>query len=424
MSLEDVRTSIAIVGAGQAAARAAQELRALGHAGTITLIGAEAHRPYERPPLSKAVLQGDGLGYTPVLSESVFAELQMDFIPATRVTSLHLDEHRLTLSDQRSVHYDRCLLATGGEVRVLPALPPGGLHTHYLRTIDDAQALRDRLRAGGSLAVIGGGFLGLEAAMSARQAGMNVTVIESAATLLGRFVPPDLSEWVASSAIAQGIDLHLGQALQSAQAMPEGVRLTLQDGSPLHADAVLVAIGLVPQVELARQAGLALDARDGGIAVAANGCSSHPDVFAAGDCASQFRPFLGVSARLESWQNANEQARVAAAGLLDISPPQAAFPWFWTDLGEHNLQMLGLKATDLNYVHRRLGADTHRGVWLGLRGGIPVHGVALNAGADLRALRTLLERQIPIDHRQFTDPTTKLKAWAQSQLAATAVPHS
>ncbi len=424
MSLGDVRTSIAIVGAGQAAARAVQELRALGHTGTITLIGAEAHRPYERPPLSKAVLQGDGQGYTPVLSESVFAELQMEFIPTTRVTSLHLDEHRLTLSDRRSVHYDRCLLATGGEVRILPALPPGCLHTHYLRTIDDAQALRDRLRAGGSLAVIGGGFLGLEAAMSARQAGMNVTVIESAATLLGRFVPPDLSEWIASSAIARGIDLHLGQALRSAQAMPEGVRLTLQDGSSLDADAVLVAIGLVPQVELARQAGLALDARDGGIAVAANGRSSHPDVFAAGDCASQFRPFLGVSARLESWQNANEQARAAAAGLLDISPPQAAFPWFWTDLGEHNLQMLGLKSTDLNYVHRRLDADTHRGVWLGLRGGIPVHGVALNAGADLRALRTLLERQIPIDHRQFTDPTTKLKAWVQSQLAATAVPQS
>jgi NADPH-dependent 2,4-dienoyl-CoA reductase/sulfur reductase-like enzyme len=423
MSLEDVRTSIAIVGAGQAAARAAQELRALGHAGTITLIGAEAHRPYERPPLSKAVLQGDGLAYTPVLSESVFAELQLEFIAATRVTSLNLDEHRLTLSDQRSVHYDRCLLATGGEVRILPALPPGGPRTHYLRTFDDAQALRGRLRAGGSLAVIGGGFLGLEAAMSARQAGMNVTVIENADTLLGRFVPPDLSEWIAATVIAQGIDLHLGQALHSAQATQEGVRLTLQDGRPIHADAVLVAIGLVPQIELARQAGLALDARDGGIVVAANGRSSHPDVFAAGDCASQFRPSLGVSVRLESWQNANEQARAAAAGLMDISPPQAAFPWFWTDLGEHNLQMLGLKTTDLNYVHRRLSADTHRGVWLGLRGGVPVHGVALNAGADLRALRTLLERQIPIDDRQFTDPTTKLKAWAQSQVAATAASH-
>jgi len=424
MSLEDVRTSIAIVGAGQAAARAAQELRALGHAGAITLIGAEAHRPYERPPLSKAVLQGDGLAYTPVLSESVFAELQLEFISATRVMSLNLDERRLTLSDQRSVHYDRCLLATGGQVRILPDLPPGGPHTHYLRTIDDAQALRSRLRAGGSLAVIGGGFLGLEAAMSARQAGMNVTVIESATTLLGRFVPPDLSQWIAASVIAQGIDLHLGQALQSAQATPEGVRLTLQDGSPVQADAVLVAIGLVPQIELARQAGLALDARDGGIVVAANGRSSHPDVFAAGDCASQFRPSLGVSARLESWQNANEQARAAAAGLLDLSPPPAAFPWFWTDLGEHNLQMLGLKTADLNYVHRQFSADTHRGVWLGLRGGIPVHGVALNAGADLRALRTLLERQIPIDHRQFTDPATKLKAWAQSQVAATAASYS
>lgn len=424
MGLEDVRTSIAIVGAGQAAARAAQELRALGHTGAITLIGAEIHRPYERPPLSKAALQADGVPPTPVLSESVFAELQLQFIPGTRVMDLDPHEHCLKLSDQRSVHYERCLLATGGEVRVLPDLPPGGQHTHYLRTLDDAQALRQRLRAGGSMAVIGGGFLGLEAALSARQAGMNVTVIESAAMLLDRFVPHELSQWIAASAIAQGIELHLGQALQSAQAMPEGIRLTLKDGARVHGDAVLVAIGLQPQIELARQAGLALDARDGGIVVGADGRTSHPDVFAAGDCASQYRPSLGVSARLESWQNANEQARAAAAGLLDRSPPQAAFPWFWTDLGEHNLQMLGLKTTDLNYVHRRPGTDAHRGVWLGLRGDIPVHGVALNAGADLRALRPLLERQIPIDHRQFTDPNTKLKAWVQSHLAATAASHS
>ncbi len=416
MSRGNLQTAIAIVGAGQAAARAAQELRALGHTGSITLIGAESQAPYERPPLSKSVLQTDDAAATPVLSESVWAELKLEFIPGTRVVALDPARHQLLLDDQRRLQYERCLLATGGEVRTLAHLPPGGSRTHYLRTFEQAQRLRRLLQTGGSLAVIGGGFLGLEAALSARQAGLKVTVIESAACLLGRFVPAALSDWIAATVTGQGIDLHLGQALEGAQDDTEGVELRLTDGRCIGSDAVLVAIGLLPQVELARQAGLQLNPADGGIAVEDNGRTSDPDIFAAGDCASQYRPALGLRTRLESWQNANEQARSAAAGLMGLDPPPAAYPWFWTDLGEHNLQMLGLKTNDLHYIHR--GTDANRGVWLGLREGIPVHGVALNAGGDLRALRPLFERQIPIDPQTFTDPSTPLRRWAQSHLSA------
>lgn len=421
MNRDPLRTAIAIVGAGQAAARTAQELRALGHGGPITLIGAETEPPYERPPLSKSVLQSDGAGPTPVLSESVWAQLQIDFIPGSRVTRLDLQERRLELDPQRTLTFERCLLATGGDVRTLPDLPPGGPHTHYLRTFEDAQRLRERLKAGGSLAVVGGGFLGLEAALSARQAGLEVTVIESAPTLLGRFMPSAVSQWLNQLLAERGMTVHLGQALASAHDSHAGVRLGLQEGQTIDCDAVLVAIGLLPQVQLAHQAGLQLDPLDGGIVVAADGRTSHPDIFAAGDCASQYRPALGLSTRLESWQNANEQARAAAAGLLDLSPPPPAYPWFWTDLGEHNLQMLGLKTADLNYVERRQALGTNRGLWLGLRRGVPVHAVALNAGADLRALRPLLERQIPIDPDTFADPSIPLRGWAQSQLSTATV---
>lgn len=420
MNRKELKTSIAIVGAGQAAARTAHELRALGFTGSITLIGAELHAPYERPPLSKAALQADDVAPTPVLSAAAMSAQQIELLAGRCVTSLDLAQHRLVLDDGRIVEYERCVLATGGTVRTLPQLAPGSPRTHYLRTLEDAQGLRQCLRTPGSLAVIGGGFLGLEAALSARQSGMQVTVVESAPGLLGRFLPPELSDWIAHMLTGQGITLHLGRQLDAAHAGPDSVQLQLQDGTRMETDSALVAIGLLPEVALARAAGLHLDPNDGGIAVAEDGRSSHPDVFAAGDCATQFRPYLGRMARLESWQNANEQAKAVAAGLLDQKAPVQAYPWFWTDLGEHNLQMLGLKAPDLHYVQRRHAAGPQRGVWLGLKDGVPVHGVALNAGADLRALRPLFERAIGIDPLEFTDPATDLRAWTKSLVAGAA----
>ncbi|MCA0243612.1 MAG: FAD-dependent oxidoreductase [Proteobacteria bacterium] len=416
----ELRTPIAIVGAGQAAARAAQALRALGHAGAITMVGDEPHRPYERPPLSKAVLQADDAPATPVLPDAAFDDSRIDWLAGTRVQRLDPAARRLHLADGRTLHYERCLLATGGTARTLPALPPGAPRTHYLRTLDDARRLRASLRPGARLAVIGAGFLGLEAALSARRSGVEVTLVESAPLLLGRFVPAALSDWLARMVAGQGIALHLGQGLAAARADADAVHLRFADGAELAADAVLVAIGLVPAVDLARDAGLAIDADDGGIAVGPGGQTSDAAVFAAGDCASQFRTTLGRRARIESWHNANEQAAAAASGLLGLAPPAPAYPWFWTDPGEHNVQMLGLPAADLQYVCRGDPDAAGRALWLGLRDGVPVHGVALNTGGDLRALRPLFEQRVAIAPEAFAAEATALRPWVKARLAAAA----
>ncbi len=415
--MNEARVPIVIVGAGQAAARAAHALRALGHAGGIALVGAEPHPPYERPPLSKAVLQADAEPALHVLPPEQFQGCGLDFRPGVRALRLDTAARLLQLDDGRVLHYGRCLLATGGVARVLPALPPSTPRVHYLRTLDDARRLRASLQPGTRLAIVGAGFIGLEVAASAVQRGAQVTLVETAPQLLGRFLPTEPADWLATQLQRQGVRLLLGRALQHAQPGAAQVRLTLDQDEAIEADQVLVAIGLVPETALAREAGLAIEPANGGVRTGPDGRTSDPHVYAAGDCASQFHPYLGATARLESWQNANEQAQAAAAGLMDQAPPPAPYPWFWTDQGEHNLQMLGMAQPGLRYV-RRGDPAAAKAVWIGHRDGVPLHGIALNAGTELRALRPLFEQKAAFDGAAFADASTALRPWVKTTLAA------
>lgn len=445
---------IVIVGAGQAGAMAAAALRDGGFAGRIVLIGSEPHRPYERPPLSKAVLCEPQEPRLDVLPDDAFATRGIEWLGGVAVTELRPQQRELLLSDGRRLIYDRCLLATGGQARALPALAPGRPGVHYLRSLDDARALRGRLAPGVRVAVIGGGFLGLELASSARARGAEVELIESAPRLLERFVPPEVSDWLAARARALGIGLHLGTALAavgvdgtheaSAPPAPDvhdtsGIRdtsdthgdparaaaaivLHTTTGARLPADVVIVSIGLVPSVELAQAAGLALDAGNGGIAVDEGGQTSCAGVYAAGDCASQYRALAGAALRLESWQNANEQARAAAASMLGLPLPAPAYPWFWTDQLGCNIQMLGLPAPGLTYALRGdPQAEPCKALWIGHRDGVPVHGIAINAGGDLRVLRPLFEQRLRVDVAAFADQSQPLRAWMKAQQAAAAI---
>lgn len=423
-------SSILIVGAGQAAAVAASALRDHGYSGRITVVGNEAHAPYERPPLSKSVLAAVD---TPepaiaVKAPDFFHSQQVDLRLGVEVCALDPSARQALLSDGTRLGYDRCLLATGGTARTLPAFPASSPAVHYLRTLDDARALRARLRPGQHIAVVGGGFLGLEIASTALGLGVDVSIVETAPRVLARVVPPIFSAWMQERIAQYGAKLYTGQAIADVQLPDDAGQpaiLGLADGTRIQAAAVAVAIGLAPSTQLAGSAGLRVDVSNGGIAVDAHCRSSDPYIYAAGDCTSQTRADTPLPLRLESWQNANEQARIAACAMLGQDAEPAAYPWFWTDQFDCNIQMLGLPRPDLDYIVRGSldsSSDSPRFIMLGLHDGKPYQALAVNAGGDLRALRPLLERALPIEAAQFADESTTVRAYAKAVQALAATP--
>ncbi len=407
-----------IIGAGQAGAMAAKALRDFGYAGSISMVGKELHFPYERPPLSKAMLQIGTEPHTEILSDESCQKLNIEVRRGLNVVGIDAGVRTAQLESGEVVGFDRCLLATGGRPRGHPLLPAGMNGVHYIRTLDDARRLRGELGSVSRMAVIGGGFLGLEIASSARARGVAVTVLENAPGLLRRFLPLDASVWLESWLRSSGVELHLGHEVTAVQRSASNVfTLSLSDGDSTEADIIVVAIGLVPNTRLAVTAGLSVDERTGGILVDETCRTSSPFVFAAGDCASQVRLGDSSPARIESWQNANEQAKTAAAGMLGKCAPSAAYPWFWTDQGPHNIQVLGSPSPDLVYLRRgKLLGSSPEALWVGHRGGVPLHAVALNSANQLRAIRGLLERGVSVDFSDFAD-SPNIRQWA-SQVTA------
>lgn len=411
---------IVILGAGQAAAVAARTLREHGWQGPIKMLGRERHRPYERPALSKAVLRSSEKLELDVLRGEDWDRAAIDFQPGTDVIALYPALRQVRLADGRVMAYDKCLLATGGEAITFPNLPRSHARIHYLRTLDDAQRLRRALASRPAVVVLGAGFLGLEVAHSCLAAGASVRVIERATSLLDRFLPPEASQWLAGQLQEAGASLHLGTSLSGVDLQaPEGIALTTDIGARFCADDIVVAVGLSPNDALARAAGLEV-ATGGGVLVDGNCRTSDENVFACGDCTSQLRSAGTQPTRLESWQNANEQARVAAAAILGAKPPDLPVPWFWTDQGSNNVQVFGTRRPGIEYVRRGNPADG-RAVWMGLLDRVPVHAVAINAPSELRALRPLLERACAVDGDDFTQDSTTLRAWVKQQLAAPAL---
>lgn len=414
----NLHEAIVIVGAGQAGAVAARALREAGHAGSITMIGREPHRPYERPPLSKAVLADGPEPRIDVLADEAWDRLGITLHREAVVQQIDMASRSVLLADGRRIAFDQCLLATGGSARPLPGLPPEHPRVHLLRSLEDARRLRAALGEANGFGVIGGGFLGLEVATAIRQRGGRVAVIESAAGLLPRALPPAAATWLEGRVLAQGIALHLNTrptAIRLPDDPADPITIDLMGlGTTLSVDHLIVAIGLVPDVDLARAAGAQIDPDNGGVRVDAAGRTSLPGLFAAGDCASQPRAD-GIHRRIESWQNANEQARAVAAGMLGQPLPEPAFPWFWTDTVGCNLQMLGHARPGLELVLRGdLSEPTPKAVWLGLDDGRPIFGLAVNAGTDLRIIRPLFERGICIDPAVFSNPATALRTWVRT----------
>ncbi|WDU65522.1 FAD-dependent oxidoreductase [Pseudomonas poae] len=326
-----MNTPLIIVGAGHAGGRAALTLREEGYSGRLILIGDEPHLPYERPPLSKGLLQGSmDLAGCSLCDSARLAELGIEHIAGNPVSQLDPPQHRLQLADGQWLTYAGLLLATGGRARRLAQAQANVL---YLRTHDEALALKTALRPGALLVVVGGGFIGLEVAATARSLGCEVTLLEAGPRLAGRVLPPMISEALLALHRAQGVDVRLNVALESIQADA----VLLMDGTRLPCDLVVVGIGMQPNIELAVAAGLETGQ---GIRVDAQLRTSAPDIYAAGDVC-EFR-LGGEYQRQETWRNAEAQGRHAALNLLGRELPFEALPGFWSDQYDWGLQTVGV----------------------------------------------------------------------------------
>ncbi len=348
-----MQRGMVIVGAGECGARAAFALREVGYDGPVTLIGEEPHLPYERPPLSKAAMVSEEHP-TPVTvtDHQRLADNNISLISSVRASGIDRESRTVLLEDGRVIPYDKLLLATGSAPRRLP-MPGLGERCVYLRSYDDALAIRAHLKPGIRVAIIGGGFIGLELAASARKRGASVTVIEAQPRILMRGVPAEISSIIHDAHVAEGVDVRTGSGLKSIDDDCKTVRILLADGSGLDVDLAVIGIGAVPVTGLAEAAGLTVE---NGIAVDSELRTSDPNIFAAGDCCSfPLEIYAGRRVRLESWRNAQDQGAVAAHNMNGASEGHAAVPWFWSDQYELTLQIAGLSDEASTTVRRDLG---------------------------------------------------------------------
>jgi 3-phenylpropionate/trans-cinnamate dioxygenase ferredoxin reductase component len=383
-----MREHFVIAGGGQAATQAAQSARQAGFGGRISLISAEAQLPYQRPPLSKGFLAGkidrDRLH---LKAEQFFESREIDLRLGTRVESFDPARKRVTLGSKDVLDYSHLLLATGSEPRRLtvPGTELAGIH--YLRSIDDVEAIKRDFADGMRLLVIGAGYIGLEVAAVAARAGLSVTVLEAEAHAMSRTVCAEVADFFADYHRAQGVDLRFGTRLTAFSGDSRVREARTATGEGLPCDLVIVAVGITPCTALAESAGLAID---NGIAVDTACRTSAPSVLAAGDCTSFVHEWVGRRIRLESVQNAIEQGKVAAASVCAVEASFDQIPWFWSDQYDLKLQIAGL-STGFESTVTRGNPDTGSFSVFYLKGGRVIAADSVNDPRSFIAARTHLK---------------------------------
>lgn len=399
-----------IVGAGEAGTAAALALRDGGYAGPVTLIGEEPHPPYERPPLSKAVMLSVEPPALPAIGRGArFADRSIEHLAGVRVAALDRYSRVVHLEDGRMLPYEALLLATGARPRRLST--DGADSVHYLRTFADAVRLRRCIEAGRRVVVIGGGFIGLELAAGARERGATVTIIEAAPRILTRGVPAEIAGVIAARHRAAGVDLIEGIGLAALEARDDGTDVVLADGRRIAADVVIAGIGAVPEVGLAADSGLPID---NGIAVDRRLATSDPHVFAAGDCCSFPHPlYRHRRIRLEAWRNAADQGAAAARSMLGSQEPFSTVPWFWSDQYDLHLQIAGLVDEGPTTIRRDLGGEAvllfhlaADGCLMAASGVGPIGSIA----KEIRLAEMLIARAARPDPAALAMPGVKLKS--------------
>jgi 3-phenylpropionate/trans-cinnamate dioxygenase ferredoxin reductase subunit len=405
--------AIVIVGAGECGTRAAFTLRQQGWDGRVILVGAELAPPYERPPLSKT------WEFKPLCDDGMLWEADITLLCGVEATGLDVAAHVLELDGGRRLEYRSLLLATGAQARRLPF---GGARVHVLRTCADAAALRERLAPGTRVAVIGGGFIGLELAGSAVALGCSVTVVELGPRLMGRAVPARIAATMARRHVAAGVDVRCGTGVIELAQTASGVAIALAGGERIEADVVVAGVGAVPETSLAAAAGIQTG---DGIVVDARFATSAPDVFAAGDCCRYPHSLYdGRPLRLESWRAAQEQGAAAARAMLGATEPYAGVPWFWSDQHDLTLQVAGLADAAAREIVRVRPDGVE--IWFGLDdGGRLVAAAGTGPGnavaRDIRLAEMLIARRAVPDPAALADPAVALKSLSARQKPCSAL---
>lgn len=393
-----------IIGGGMAGARAAIALRANGWQGPVTLVSREQSLPYDRPPLSKAVITAEpqpGPDY--LLDEANAASLGVTVLLGEPADAIDRANRVVQAGDQR-IAYDKLLIATGAHPRRLAC--PGAEHALILRNFSDAEDLRARFTPGARVAIIGGGFIGLELAASAAARGCRVTVSESLPRILMRGVPEEVARAVHDRHVAAGVVMLTGTGVNSLTAHS----VELADGRSIPADVIVAGIGAVPEIAVAQHCGLAID---NGIAVDATLRTSDEHIYAAGDCCSFPHPvFGGKRLRLESWRNAQDQGTLAGENMLGANKTYAAVPWFWSDQHDLSLQIAGLPGEGTDIVRRNLANGAflmfHRDAAGRLLGASGI-GTGNAVARDIKLAEMLIARGLSPSPEQLADPAVSLK---------------
>jgi 3-phenylpropionate/trans-cinnamate dioxygenase ferredoxin reductase subunit len=404
-----MRGRVIIVGAGHAAAQLAPSLRKEGWAGEIVVIGDENCVPYQRPPLSKDYLAGERTVENILIRPATaYARHGIDLLTGCRAVSIDRTAKLVALDDGQLLSYEKLALCTGARAR--PASIPGvdSPGVFYLRTLADVDGIRANISPGKSVVIIGGGYIGLEAAAVLRGLEVRVTVLELQQRILSRVCAPEVSEFYSRVHRENGVDIRTGVEVLAIENEDGAKTVSCSDGSRFNADLIIVGVGIIPNVELAEACGLAVD---DGILVDQFARTSDPDIVAAGDCTNHPNDLLGRRIRLESVPNAVEQAKTAAGTLCGQFVPYRNYPWFWSDQYDVKLQIAGLSEGHDQVVIRG-SLDQQRGfvVWYLLAGRL-LAADCINRPKEFMVARQLLARELAVDPVALADETIDPKNW-------------
>jgi 3-phenylpropionate/trans-cinnamate dioxygenase ferredoxin reductase component len=398
-----------ILGASLAGAKAAEELRERGFDGKVVLVGSEVERPYERPPLTKDYLRGESereKAY--VHPESFYDEHDIELLSGVTATAIHPGSSTVVLDDGRELPFDRLLLTTGAQPREIP-VPGADLDAiYYLRTLDDSDALKLRLDAGGRVAVIGSGWIGSEFAASARQKGLEVALIDPLEIPLARLFGEEVGSFYRDVHAEHGVELLLGDGVQSFQGDGAVARVKTTSGKTVECDFVVVGIGVAPRVGLAEAAGIKID---NGIVVDEHLKTSADNVFAAGDVANAWHPFFKEQIRVEHWANALNQGPAAARAMLGDQDGYERLPYFFSDQYDVGMEYSGY-TVDWDEVVLRGSPDSGEFVAFWLEDGRVVAGMNVNVWDVNQHVQELIRSRARVNTAELADPDTSLESMA------------